>query len=68
MAKDYNKDGGGKYAKYYTSHAVAKIIAQILVGKDSPENIRIYDTASGAGNLVMSSSSQIGMDRTTAYS
>lgn len=27
MIKDYNKDGGGKYAEYYTPHAVAKIIA-----------------------------------------
>ena len=24
MIKDYNKDGGGKYAEYYTPHAVAK--------------------------------------------
>ena len=36
MIKDYNKDGGGKYAEYYTPHAVAKIIAQILVGNDQP--------------------------------
>ena len=32
MIKDYNKDGGGKYAEYYTPHSVAKIIADILVG------------------------------------
>ena len=31
MIKDYNKDGGGKYAEYYTPHSVAKIIADILV-------------------------------------
>ena len=32
MIKDYNKDGGGTYAEYYTPHSVAKIIADILVG------------------------------------
>ncbi|GHV07117.1 hypothetical protein AGMMS50229_13270 [Campylobacterota bacterium] len=25
MIKDYNKDGGGKYAEYYTPHTVAKL-------------------------------------------
>ncbi len=32
VIKDYNKDGGGKYAEYYTPHSVAKIIADILRG------------------------------------
>lgn len=68
MIKDYNKDGGGKYAEYYTPHAVAKIIAQILVGKDQPENVRIYDPAAGSGSLLMTMASQIGTDRTTVYS
>ena len=27
LIKDYNKDSGGKYAEYYTPHAVAKIMA-----------------------------------------
>ena len=36
MIKDYNKDGGGTYAEYYTPHSVAKIIADILVGNDQP--------------------------------
>lgn len=68
MIKDYNKDGGGKYAEYYTPHAVAKIIAQILVGKKQPENVRIYDPAAGSGSLLMTLASQIGTDRTTVYS
>ena len=34
LIKDYNSDSGGKYAEYYTPHAVAKIMASILV----PEN------------------------------
>ncbi|MEE6727957.1 class I SAM-dependent DNA methyltransferase, partial [Pediococcus acidilactici] len=68
MIKDYNKDGGGKYAEYYTPHAVAKIIAQILVGNDQPQNVRIYDPAAGSGSLLMNLASQIGTDRTTVYS
>ncbi|UTX36321.1 HsdM family class I SAM-dependent methyltransferase [Ligilactobacillus salivarius] len=68
MIKDYNKDGGGKYAEYYTPHAVAKIIAQILVGKDQPENVRIYDPAAGSGSLLMTLASKIGTDRATVYS
>lgn len=68
MIKDYNKDGGGKYAEYYTPHAVAKIIAQILVGNDQPENVRIYDPAAGSGSLLMTLASQIGTDRATVYS
>lgn len=68
MIKDYNKDGGGKYAEYYTPHAVAKIIAQILVGNDQPQNVRIYDPAAGSGSLLMNLASQIGVDRTTVYS
>jgi type I restriction enzyme M protein len=68
MIKDYNKDGGGKYAEYYTPHAVAKIIAQILVGNDHPQNVRIYDPAAGSGSLLMNLASQIGTDRTTVYS
>lgn len=31
LIKDYNKDNGGKYAEYYTPHAVATIMADILV-------------------------------------
>ena len=49
MIKDYNKDGGGKYAEYYTPHSVAKIIAEILVGNDKPQNVRIYDPSAGSG-------------------
>ncbi|MDX4999436.1 N-6 DNA methylase [Streptococcus suis] len=47
MIKDYNKDGGGKYAEYYTPHSVAKIIAAILVGNDQPSNVKIYDPSAG---------------------
>ena len=42
LIKDYNKDGGGKYAEYYTPHAIAKIMAAILV--DGPvKDVTCYD-------------------------
>ena len=36
LIKDYNSNSGGKYAEYYTPHAVARIMADILV----PEDVR----------------------------
>lgn len=68
MIKDYNKDGGGKYAEYYTPHSVAKIIADILVGQDSPQNVKIYDPSAGSGTLLMNLASRIGTDKTSVYS
>jgi type I restriction enzyme M protein len=67
LIKDYNKDGGGKYAEYYTPHAVAKIMASILV--DSPvSNVTCYDPAAGSGTLLMNLAHAIGEDRCTIYS
>ena len=68
MIKDYNKDGGGKYAEYYTPHSVAKIIARILVGDDHPQSVKIYDPSAGSGTLLMNLASQIGYDNLTVYS
>ena len=34
LISDYNKDSGGKYAEYFTPHAVAKIMAACLVTDD----------------------------------
>ena len=68
MIKDYNKDGGGKYAEYYTPHSVAKIIARILVGNDQPQNVKIYDPSAGSGTLLMNLASQIGYNKVTVYS
>lgn len=68
MIKDYNKDGGGKYAEYYTPHSVAKIIADILVGHDEPVSVSIYDPSAGSGTLLMNLASRIGADKTSVYS
>lgn len=67
LIKDYNKDGGGKYAEYYTPHAVAKIMAAILVDK-KVQNVTVYDPAAGSGSLLMSLAHEIGEDRCTIYS
>jgi len=68
MIKDYNKDGGGKYAEYYTPHSVAKIMAEILIGNDHPSNVKVYDPSAGSGTLLMNIASKIGTDRCTIYS
>jgi type I restriction enzyme M protein len=67
LIKDYNKDGGGKYAEYYTPHAVAKIMAACLVPK-AVKNVSCYDPASGSGTLLMNLAHAIGEDRCTIYS
>lgn len=67
LIKDYNKDGGGKYAEYYTPHAVATIMASILVDKPV-KNVTAYDPAAGSGSLLMSLAHAIGEDRCTIYS
>lgn len=67
LIKDYNKDGGGKYAEYYTPHAVARIMADILI--DGPvKNVKCYDPSAGSGTLLMSLAHAIGEDRCTIYS
>ncbi len=67
LIKDYNKDGGGKYAEYFTPHAIAKIMAAILV--DQPvSNVTGYDPSGGSGTLLMNLAHAIGEDRCTIYS
>ena len=67
LIKDYNKDGGGVYAEYYTPHAIAKIMASILVDKPV-SNVTVYDPSAGSGTLLMSVAHAIGEDKCTIYS
>jgi len=67
MIKDYNKDGGGKYAEYYTPHAVSKIMASVLVS-DNVSNVTCYDPAAGSGTLLMNLAYAIGPDKCSIYS
>lgn len=68
MIQDYNKNGGGNYAEYYTPRTIAKIIADILIGKTNPENVKVYDPAAGSGTLLMNVANRIGVDKCTVYS
>lgn len=67
LIKDYNKDSGGKYAEYYTPHAVAKIMAAILV-KEDVQDVACYDPSAGSGTLLMNLAHAIGEDRCSIYS
>lgn len=68
LIKDYNANGGGNYAEYYTPHAIAAIMAQLLVKHD--EEIRsatCYDPSAGTGTLVIALAHAIGEQNCTVY-
>lgn len=67
LIKDYNSDAGGKYAEYYTPHAVSKIIANILVPQPV-KSVSIYDPSAGSGTLLMNLAHVIGAEKCTVYS
>jgi type I restriction enzyme M protein len=67
LISDYNNDSGGKYAEYYTPHAVARIMASCLV-KDDVSNVTCYDPCAGSGTLLMSLAHSIGESKCTLYS
>ena len=71
LIKDYNKDSGGKYAEYYTPHAVAKIMAAILVPNEKQgtvQNVSCYDPSAGSGTLLMNIAHAIGEQRCSIFS
>lgn len=69
LIKDYNTAGGGKYAEYYTPHAIATIMARLLVGDNADlHSVECYDPSAGTGTLLMALSHQIGEDRCTIFS
>ncbi len=71
LIKDYNKDSGGKYAEYYTPHAVAKIMAAILVPdavRGKVKDVSCYDPSAGSGSLLMNIAHAIGEQRCSIYS
>ncbi|EGR0231659.1 SAM-dependent DNA methyltransferase [Vibrio vulnificus] len=70
LIKDYNSNSGGKYAEYYTPHAVARIMAAILVPEDQQGNVRnvsCYDPSAGSGTLLMNVAHAIGETRCSIY-
>ena len=69
LIKDYNKDGGGKYAEYYTPRSIAEIMARLLVGKDKDlRSVTCYDPSAGSGTLLMALAHQVGEDRCSIFS
>ena len=67
LIKDYNSDSGGKYAEYFTPHAVSKIMARCLVQGDV-KNVTCYDPSAGSGTLLMNLAHIIGEDKCSIYS
>jgi type I restriction enzyme M protein len=67
LIKDYNTNSGGKYAEYFTPHAVAKIMARCLVN-EKVNNATCYDPSAGSGTLLMNLAHAIGEDKCTIYS
>ena len=70
LIKDYNSNSGGKYAEYYTPHAVARIMASILVPKvqqGQVKGVSVYDPSAGSGTLLMNVAHAIGENRCTIY-
>lgn len=70
LIKDYNSNSGGKYAEYFTPHAVARIMAEILVPKAQRgivKNVACYDPSAGSGTLLMNVAHAIGEDRCSIY-
>nr|WP_230457941.1 class I SAM-dependent DNA methyltransferase [Alcanivorax sp. VBW004] len=70
LIKDYNSNSGGKYAEYYTPHAVARIMAAILVPTEQQgkvKDVSCYDPSAGSGTLLMNVAHAIGENRCSIY-
>jgi type I restriction enzyme M protein len=70
LIKDYNSNSGGKYAEYYTPHAVARIMANILVPEELQgkiSNASCYDPSAGSGTLLMNVAHAIGESRCSIF-
>src|SRR5690606_7257847 len=70
LIKDYNSNSGGKYAEYFTPHAVARIMAEILVpqaDRGTVRNVSCYDPSAGSGTLLMNVAHAIGENRCSIY-
>lgn len=68
MLSDYNSNGGGTYAEYYTPHSVANIIARLLVDDDKDyRSMKIYDPAAGTGTLLIALAHAIGENKCAVY-
>ncbi len=68
LIKDYNANGGGNYAEYYTPHAIAAIMAQLLIDpSEDVKSVTCYDPSAGTGTLVIALAHAIGEQNCTVY-
>ena len=68
LLKDYNSNGGGTYAEYYTPHSVANIMARLLVDDDKDyRSMKIYDPAAGTGTLLIALAHAIGENKCAVF-
>ena len=67
LIKDYNINSGGKYAEYFTPHAVSKIISSCLITKKET-NVTCYDPSAGSGTLLMNLAHAIGVNKCSIFS
>lgn len=65
LISDYNKDSG-TYGEYFTPHAIASIIAKVLV-PNGDSNVTVYDPAAGSGTLALAIAHEIGENNCTIY-
>lgn len=68
LIKDYNSNGGGTYAEYYTPLSMARMMARILVPEGSNlSNKKINDPTAGTGTLIIALGHAIGENNCTIY-
>lgn len=68
LIKDYNANGGGTYAEYYTPHSIAMIMAQLLVNpEENVQNVTCYDPAAGTGTLIIALANVIGAKNCSVF-
>ncbi len=69
LIKSYNTASGDTYAEYYTPHAIATIMANLLVEDENKlTSVECYDPSAGTGTLLMALAHRIGEERCTIYS
>lgn len=67
LISEYNSNGGGPNAEYYTPKSIAQVISKILVNK-SVQSVEVYDPTAGSGTLLMAIAHEIGENKCTIYS
>lgn len=67
LISEYNSNGGGANAEYYTPKSIAEIIGKILI-EEPVQNVEVCDPTAGSGTLLMAIAHEIGEDKCSIYS